>query len=107
VSASPAHSETIDLICASTDIPNSTYHIMIDTVGRTVTRIWPGGRTQYPATISDQYIKYSVPGEDNDHLSFEYTIDRIAGTMVQTEFFRGEDRHAPGYYACRRATQKF
>jgi len=107
--AAPAHSETLDLACVLTDAsPAITVRVLIDTNLKTVTTIGSNGKpNEYAATmISDQFIRYSIPAEDNDHVSYESTIDRVSGTLTLETIFRGDNRGAV-HYSCRRATQKF
>ena len=105
--ASPAHSETIDLACASTDVgSNRSFRIQIDTDRRMVTEFWSNGTTyQYPVTISDQFIRYTQP-KDISRSSGTTIIDRMAGTLVFTPVYDLGEGHS-SYFACRRATQKF
>ena len=102
--STPAPAETIDLICQYAN-SDSNLHVSIDTDRQSVVHIADDKRYgPYAASISDTIIRWTeIPGNGNE---FQYTIDRVAGTMTDTRFYLGEQKmDLRGQ--CRRATQKF
>lgn len=91
--ATPAHSEIIDVTCASA---GDSGEVEMRVGGRGPFKTEP-----YAATISAQYIRYEGRFPGNQNYEYTATLDRVAGTLVSGRF------GYPQTYACRRGTQKF
>lgn len=103
ISASAAHSETLDLACST---PEHDYNprIQIDTGNKTAT-VSPDGSHYSVTEVTDQLIKFEnlhAPG-----IYLKGVVDRIAGTAVLTEESDKQFIFRTTYLVCRRATLKF
>ena len=105
---SPAQAEMISLICSYEGVANFSLHVNLDTDRQTVATVsMQSGETRrdgpFAASISDTFIRWT---ENTLNRESRYTIDRVAGTISDLRFYRG-DKYVDYSGQCRRATQKF
>lgn len=101
--STPAHAETIGLIC---NYANVDLHVSVDTDRQSVVQSSENGqRGPFAASISDTLIQWRDGGPAAGYEN-RYTIDRVAGTIREIATYRGKFA-ADWRGKCRRATQKF
>jgi hypothetical protein len=99
--APPASAETVDIICSYEGL---NLHVHVDLDGRTVTNSTDEkSYGPFPAVVTEATIRWTEATNDWEH---RYLIDRVAGTIRDQQFYRGQT-HGDLHGQCRRATQKF
>jgi hypothetical protein len=76
--ASPAHAETLNLVCGEGDsyFGGSLWTYTIDVAAQTVTRPNANGMVSFPARVNEQTIEW-------DENPTSYRIDRFTGLITQ------------------------
>lgn len=97
----PAHAETIELLCV---YESSTLRLYIDTDRQSVVRLFEDKRIgPFAASISDTLISWT---ERYPNWEIQYRIDRGTGTINEVRYYQGS-LNLNRSLQCRRATQKF
>jgi hypothetical protein len=103
--AVPAHSQTLDLNCLLAGSSSSIIRLSIDMKQSTVTIGYPGSQSSpFPATITEQLIKFSGQDVGNPADPFTGTLDRTTGTLLYTIESRSRSHTS---FNCRRVTREF
>ncbi|MEO6040599.1 MAG: hypothetical protein ABIP41_01750 [Croceibacterium sp.] len=105
--STPASAETIDLLCS---FDGYNQHVYFDLDRKTVVVTGSDDKPYgpYAVSISDTFFRWN--GRYYNGWDKDYTIDRVAGTIMYRGTTKGGDgatQYSNDRGQCRRATQKF